>query len=427
MNRTGSTRRERDLPVVIVGGGVIGVCCAYSLSADGIPVVLLERDEICSGCSFGNLGLLATSHSIPLASPSAISNAARWMFDPQSPFAVQWRMDKNLYKWLWQFIKASSTGRIEAATAELVKLVQASVKLFKEHGTSGEFAFGLEQRGLLEVFSTTKAFAEARRSADMLRRAGLRTDVLEAEDVKAVEPAAAATVVGALLYHDDCHISPAAFVSGLAALAKRMGAVINEKCEVVNFTVSNDSITAVETRSATYKASTVVVAAGASSADLARALSLEMLVQPGRGYTFTVPREGVWPIRPLMFAEAKVLVTPIGNELRIGGTLELATTDSPVNLRRARSVTKRLSEYLDRSISIDGTEVWSGYRPCSPDGFPIIGWSKKYSNLFYATGHGMLGVTLGPITGQITSQLVRGLTPTIGLDRVSPTRFGAVC
>lgn len=426
MNRTRNTIRDRALPVVIVGGGVIGICCAYSLATDGIPVVLLERDEICSGCSFGNLGLLATSHSIPLASPSAVSNAARWMLDPESPFAVQWRMDKSLYKWLWQFLKASRTARVQAATADLFKLVQASVNLFKEHGRSGEFAFGLEQHGLLELFSTAKAFAEARQSAGMLRRVGLRIDLLEGQEVKAIEPAAAATVVGALLYHDDCHVSPAAFVGGLAALAQKAGAVIHEKCEVVNFTVSNDAITGVETRRGTYNPSTVVLAAGSASAGLARALSLEMLVQPARGYTFTVPREGAWPMHPLMFAEAKVLVTPMGDKLRIGGTLELAATDSPVNLRRACSVTKRLNEYLDRPISIDGTEPWAGYRPCSPDGFPIIGWSTKYSNLFYATGHGMLGVTLGPITGQITSQLVRGLGSPIELDMVSPDRFGGV-
>ena len=294
--------------------------------------MLLERDEICSGCSFGNLGLLATSHSVPLASPGAISNAARWMFDPESPFSVQWRMDKALYKWLWQFFKASRTARVQAATADLVKLVQASVNLFKEYGRLGEFAFGLEQHGLLELFSTPKAFAKARQSADMLRRTGLRIDMLDGQEVRAIEPAAATTVVGALLYHDDCHVSPAAFVGGLAALAKQAGAVIHENCAVVNFTVSNDAITSVETPRATYDPSTVVLAAGSASTDLARVLSLELPVQPARGYTFTVPREGEWPMHPLMFAEAKVLVTPMGDKLRIGGTLELAATDSPVHL-----------------------------------------------------------------------------------------------
>jgi D-amino-acid dehydrogenase len=423
VNRGSGTDRDAALPVIVVGGGVIGTCCAFSLSKDGVPVVLLEKDQVCSGCSFGNLGLLAASHSVPLAQPGVLSQALRWMFDPDSPFAVRWRIDPVLFRWLWRFYRASRAGGLENATGDLVKQVLASMDVYKQYEHHEGFHFGLEEQGLLELFVTEKSFEEAKRSAEMLRKACLRIDVLDRAQVIAAEPAAARTVIGGLLYHDDCHLPPATFVRGLAELSKQAGAVIHEGSEVTKFRVSNGTITAVETPGRTYDCSAVVLAAGSASAILARSLGLELPVQPARGFTFTVPRGGSWPARPLMFAEAKVLITLLGDQLRIGGTLELTDISSPINVRRARSVAKRLHEYLDHPISVDGVEPWSGSRPCSCDGFPIIGWSGRYKNLLFATGHGMLGITLGPLTGQITSELVRGVPASMDLSRMSTHRF----
>jgi D-amino-acid dehydrogenase len=155
-----------------------------------------------------------------------------------------------------------------------------------------------------------------------------------------------------------------------------------------------------------------------------RRLGIGLPVQPARGYSFTMPAHGRRLIRPIMFSESKALLTPMGDDLRLGGVLELTKLDSTVDKRRARALVNSVSQYLCSEISFDEIEPWSGYRPCSPDGFPIVGWSRRYSNLLYATGHGMLGLTLAFLTGKIVADLIRGANPKQDLVRLLPARFG---
>ena len=415
---------SHDDPVVVIGGGVIGVCCAYFLAKAGIPVLLLEESEICSGCSFGNLGLLAASHSTPLASPGVIFKALRWMFNKKSPFSIHLRPDPQLVSWLWRFFRASRSHRSPTATAELLKLVLASMALFDELTSTNDFTFGLEKKGVLELFTTTEGFAAAENRAPALRDAGLNVDVLDAIAVKAWEPLAASGVRGGLLYHDDCHVQPANFVRGLAALAVKAGAEIQEHTAVTDFSVPGNRISGVTTDKSFHKASAVILAAGAASPKLAGALDVKLPVQAARGYSFTIPAPVRRPSRPIMFSEAKALLTPMGNELRLGGVLELTGAGTEVDTRRAKALLKSCNRYLLPEISFDGVAPWSGYRPCSPDGFPIVGWSQRWPNLLYATGHGMLGLTLGPLTGQIATSLLKGEKARRDMARIVPSRFG---
>ncbi len=417
---------EHDKPVAIVGGGVIGVCCAYFLAKAGVGVLLFEKDEICSGCSLGNLGLLAASHAVPLASPGVVSKALKWLFDSESPFAIRWSADPKLLSWLWQFFQASRSVDVAEATADLVSLVLASTKLFEELADSVDFSFGLEKRGTLELFATSRAFSEAGLQVPSLRAAGLRVDVLDAAGVQQFEPLASPDVCGGLFYYDDCHVLPAAFVRGLASAAGKAGVKIRPQDEVTGFELAGDRITTVNTRSHSIQVSAVVLAAGSYSPALLHKLEINLPVQPARGYSFTIPAPRLLPQRPIMFAEARALLTPMGNELRLGGVLELTNRNTPVDALRAKALVRSIERYLLPQISFDWQQPWSGYRPCSPDGFPIVGWSQRSSNLLYATGHGMLGLSLGPLTGEIVSNLVTGASPRHDLTRWRPSRFPIV-
>jgi D-amino-acid dehydrogenase len=414
----------RDAPVIIVGGGVVGVCCAYFLAKAGVRVQLLEADEICSGCSFGNLGLLAASHSPPLASPGVISKALQLMFKSESAFAINWRWDPQLAVWLWRFFRARRPEKAPAATAALLSLVLDSMSMFEQLSLLQDFGFGFEKRGMLELFATPKGFVEGRQRAQFLMGAGLEIEVLDAQAAKATEPMAAPGVRGAMLYFDDCHILPATFVRGLASLATDAGAEIHEHAAILGFRTSGGRVSAVATANSFFPASALILAAGSNSIRLVRRLGIRLPVQPARGYSFTMPALGQRLVRPIMFSESKALLTPMGNDLRLGGVLELTKFDSAVDKRRARALVTSVSQYLCSEISFDEIEPWSGYRPCSPDGFPIVGWSKRYSNLLYATGHGMLGLTLAPLTGKIVADLIRGVNPKQDLVRLLPARFG---
>jgi D-amino-acid dehydrogenase len=411
-------------PVIIVGGGVIGACCAYFLAHGGVRVLLLEEHEIASGCSFGNLGLLAASHCTPLASPGVISKALLWMFSRKSPFSIHWRADPQLAAWLWQFVRASRLAGAFAATAALLQLVFASMSVFETLSCLSDLGFGLERRGVLELFVTSSGFARAKERAQSLSDAGLNLEMLDARAAKAAEPLATPNVKGGLLYHDDHHLLPADFVHTIASLAKCAGAEVREHAGVIDFITTGDRITGVATKELFSPASAVILAAGSASQKLARLLNLRLPVQPARGYSFTAPSHGHSIFRPIMLSESKTLLTPIGTNLRLGGVLELTEMNSPIDPKRARALIQSLPQYLSSEISFEGIEPWSGDRPCSPDGFPIVGWSQRWLNLLYATGHGMLGLTLGPLTGQIVTDLVMGNKPAQDMTRLCPSRFG---
>jgi D-amino-acid dehydrogenase len=416
----------RQQPIVIIGGGVIGVCCAYFLAKKGLPVVVFEKNELGSGCSFGNMGLLAPSHSIPLAAPGVIPKAIRWMFNDESPFAIRWRLDRTLFGWLWQFLRYSVTANLEASTRQLLELTRASMELYTELADHAGMAFGQQHLGLLELFVSNREFNEMRHTVELLRKVGLRVETLGPREVNAMEPMASATVCGGLFYEEDCHMLPDLFVRGLAARAQAAGAIFHERTEIAGLRCENGRVLGANTPTEFREASVVILAAGSASPELAKKLGVTLPVIPGRGYSFTIPRETNWPERPLMLAEAKVLLTPMADTLRIGGTLQLTDANASPSSKRARSITKRLGEYLQAQIDCDRVQPWCGDRPCSPDGLPIIGWSKRYSNLFYATGHGMLGMTHGPITGKFAAQMLLGEVPSEYPTAWAPERFGNV-
>jgi D-amino-acid dehydrogenase len=411
--------------VIIVGGGAVGVCCAYFLANSGFRVLLLEENEICSGCSYGNLGLLAASHCTPLASAEVIAKAITWIFDPESPFSIRWRADPQLSAWLLQFVRASYLRSAPAATAELLRLVLISMSLFDQLSRRNDLKFRYEKQGVLELFATTAAFRDASRRAESLRRAGLEVEILDSEATRLLEPAASASVCGGLLYKDDCHIQPADFVLGLADVSRSVGAEILEHSGITSLRTSGNRITGVGTRESFFPASIVILAAGCATPALVKPLGVRLPVQPARGYSFTAPGRGGNLLRPIMLAESKALLTPMGNDLRLGGVLELTEVNSAIDTRRAQALVKSVHQYLSPEISFDGIEPWCGCRPCSPDGFPMVGWSQRWQNLMYATGHGMLGLTLAPLTGQIAAGLAAGRPPPHEVARLSPARFGS--
>ncbi len=410
--------------ILIIGGGVIGVCAMFSLARRGAAVTLLERSQIGAGSSFGNAGLIVPSHSLPLSAfaQQALRNGLKWLFDPDSPFYLRPCADRDLMEWLLRFALAGTEARSRAAIPVLRDLGLASRALFDDLSRLG-FDFGYETRGLLKLFVSRHGLAEAEAEAALLSEYGLKVHVLDGQGIRALEPNVSETVLGGLHFPDDAHLNPARFVRGLAAHAEKLGAAIRTGIGVIGFEVNGRRITRVRTTGGDFTPAQVVLAAGIGSPALARDLQLKLPIQPAKGYSITVRRPALSPTLPLLLGETWVAVTPLGETLRFAGTLELAGLDFSINRRRVEAVQRGVQPYLPDVGHAERLEIWRGLRPCTPDGLPIIERSRQYDNLLIATGHAMLGISLGPVTGELIAQLACGESPAIELGPLRAERF----
>ncbi len=410
--------------IVVVGGGVIGVASAYYLAKRGLPVTLLEKGDIASGASAGNAGLVVPSHSVPLAAPGVLSKGLRWMLDPESPFYVRPRASLALARWLLAFAASCTEAHVRRAAPVIKSLHYASLDLYRELAMTPGLDFGFEERGILEVYRTARGLEEGRGEAARLAEAGIDARVFDAEATMAFEPALAPGVAGGLHVAADAQIVPDRFVTGLARLAAAShGVRVRTGVEVTGFRRDRGRVTAVRTAEGDVACEGAVVATGAWSPALGRDLGVRVPVEAAKGYSLTGPVPAGGPSRPLMLAEAKVAVTPMGDRLRYAGTLELAGVDLSISPRRVEAIRRAARTYLRDPGAPLAAEPWAGLRPCSPDGLPIVGRAPGLDNVVLATGHAMIGVSLGPITGKLVSEIVAGAPSSLDVQPLSPARF----
>jgi D-amino-acid dehydrogenase len=394
--------------IVIIGGGVIGVCSAYYLARKGIQVALIEKGEIASGCSYGNGGLIVPSHSVPLASPGALGSGLRWLLDSKSPFYIKPRFDMDLFSWLIRFALASRHSRMLRSVSIMRDLLFASRTLFEELAETAGFDFGFEGNGSLLVYLSEEKLQQEMEEAHLLERFDIPLKMMNQTEVHEHEPALLPQVIGGIYYPRDGHINPHRFVTGLAEKAHGLGVQISTKTEVTGFESSQGMITKIHTTRGDVFPKQVIIATGSWSPAVARDLKLRIPIQAAKGYSITLENPPVVPQIPLSFGEARVVVNPLGDSLRLAGTLELAGMDFSINSRRVAAMRKASSEYLPGLAQAKVIEIWRGLRPCTPDGLPIISRSQDFENLIVAAGHAMLGMSLGPITGKLVSQLLNG-------------------
>jgi len=305
----------------------------------------------------------------------------------------------------------------------LLSLGRASVALFDALPVHSQRAFGYEKKGWLLLFNSQRSLEDAAKEAELLHQFGVASQVLDAAGVRQIEPNVLPSVVGGIYYPEDAHLIPQRFVQELARLAEHQGARLHTGTEVLGFETSGRRVSAVVTTRGRFTPEQVVLAAGAWSPLVARDLGLRLPLQAAKGYSITVQRPTTCPTVPLYLSERKVAVTPMGERLRFGGTLELAGLDLSVNRRRVAAIRRAAREYLPGMESLEPVEIWRGLRPVAPDGLPLIGRSQAFENLVVAGGHGMLGVTLGPITGKLVAQLVAGEVPLVDLAPLRVERF----
>jgi len=421
-----SESRDR---VVVIGAGVVGLACAQALAARGYRVTVIDRNpEHRDGCSFGNAGMIVPSHFVPLAAPGMVWLGLKWMFDPESPFWIRPRLDRDLFEWGWRFWRAANRRQVARAEPLLRDLNLASRRCYEQlaDATLGIGDFGLVKRGLLMLCRTEHGLEEEARFAARARELGVPAEVLDARETAAADPGIRMAVAGAVRFPLDAHLAPERFLATLAAACRRLGVVFRWQTAVERVRVAGRRIEAVESAAASDEADQFVVAGGAWSPTLVKSLGLRLPMQAGKGYSLTLEHPPQLPGMCSICTEARLAVTPMGSRLRIGGTMEIAGLDERVDPRRVRGIIRSALAYFPelRESDFAGVEPWKGLRPCSPDGLPYLGRTARYDNLVIATGHAMMGLSLAPITGKIVGQLVAGEGPDHDLALLSPDRFG---
>jgi D-amino-acid dehydrogenase len=404
---------------VVVGAGVVGLCCARELRRKGFAVTLVDREAPGSGCSKRNAGLIVPSHFVPLAAPGLLWQGIKWMLDPASPFYLAPRLDFGLLAWLGRFASASRASRCHAAMPHLRDLLAESRRRFAD---LAHLDFGLETRGLLMLHRTPEGREACHHEAELAVRMGLEARVVKGAELEALEPGGVIRAGEAVFYPDDAHLDPARLCAALAAEFTALGGR-TVAAEAEGFELARGRAAALRTSQGAVEGDVFVLALGAWSADFARGLRLHLPMQAGKGYSFDLTPSRM-PRLPSILTEARVAVTPLGDQLRLAGTLELSGMDLSIQPRRLAAIHRAPERYLDLDLPPLPPAPWAGLRPCSPDGLPYIGAFPHLPNLIAATGHAMLGVTLAPITGELVAEIAAGEAPTLPLHPFRPERFG---
>jgi D-amino-acid dehydrogenase len=410
--------------VLILGAGVIGLSCAWHLLQAGRSVRIIDRIGPGAGSSHGNCGTLTPSHAPPLAEPGVIAKAMRWMLQDDAPLYVKPRWDPALWAWMLRFARQCRTDRANSVARHRAAILLQSRRLLDEFLSQTGIDCEYRNDGLLYAFRDPASLAEYAGLPAQLKPLGLDARLLDQAEVLAMEPALRPEIVGGLLHSQDGHLRPDRLIDGLVGEVKRLGGVIEAAAEAIAFERRGDRIESVWLRDGRrLPAAQIVCALGAWSPQLLRQLSINLPIQPGKGYSITYSRPELCPQRPLVLKERSVCVTSWDSGYRLGSTMEFAGFDESLNERRLNALERAAREYLIEPMGATVQERWYGWRPMTPDDLPLIGPVPGLQGLWLATGHGMLGVSMSAATGLLIRQMILGQDTDLDTASFSPKRF----
>lgn len=409
--------------VIVIGAGIVGLSSAYYLAKAGHSVIVLEKTDGSDSCSYGNAGLIAPSHFVPMSSPGIMAKGLRWMLSPDSPFFVKPRLSLPLAKWGWQFMQHSTHKHVDETKKLLADLSIISLELHQEFAADEEVR--LDNKGILMHCLTDACLKNEIELANMATDLGLPTKILDIDELNAIDPAIRHEGAGAVLFPGDSYMEPKAFMEKMKESLRELNVETYYNQEVVDFEKSNGKISKIRTTDSEFEADDVVLATGSYTAPLLKLVGEQMLLEPGKGYSVDWHDSPVMPDLAYILLEARVAITPMNNFVRLAGTMELNGLDLSVNPRRVAGFLKSIEDYLPdfNYEKVKSLPVWAGLRPCSPDGLPYVGKDSKIKNLTIAAGHSMLGFTLGPVTGKLVAEIISGEQTSLNIDQLAVDRY----
>jgi D-amino-acid dehydrogenase len=373
----------------------------------GAEVTVVERDRCGGATSFGNAGWVVPSLSAPMPAPGITAQALKMVFKSDGPLRLRPKLDPDFLRWCWRFWRNSTQERYEAGLKALLRLNEQTIQLYKDLRASG-VEFEMHESGLLIATLSEETLEEYAELLETERAAGYTGEVqlLGKEALLRIEPALSDAVVGAVHARDDLHVRPDTLVSGLASYLAARDVQILEDTEVYGLEPAGKGGWLVSTSSEELAADRVVVAAGMWSSELLGTLGVRIPLEAGKGYSVTAGGRGTKPRHAMKLAEPNVACSPFEEAVRISGIFELGGRDLSVNRRLLEGVLRSASVFLRDWVMEEPRFEWAGMRPTTPDDLPLIGAVPGFENLYVATGHGMLGVTLAPATAATLAPLV---------------------
>jgi len=411
--------------VTIVGGGVIGLCCAYYLQKEGHEVTVIERGDITDGTSFGNAGYISPSHFIPLASPGIVAQGLRWMLSSTSPFYIKPRLNLDLIKWGYTFWKSATEQKVKESGIHLNNILQLSRDLTTEMKNEMGNTFRMEEIGCFLLYKTEKTEKHEMQLGELAKKFNIETKFYTAAEVQAMEPEVEVNVRGGVLYPIDAHLHPGDFMKTIKEHLQKAGVKLQLNTNVTGFEKTTGKVTAVITDKGKFDCGELVLANGSWMPFTTKQLGIDLLLQAGKGYSMTFENMEKNLKYPAILVDDRVAMTPMGRDLRMGGTMEISGLKSPTLVKRAEAIYNAAKKYYPGlKVEFPGVNrIWHGYRPLSPDGLPYIGRHSKYENLIIAGGHAMVGISMAAGTGKLVQQIVSNLKTEIDISAFKTERF----
>jgi glycine/D-amino acid oxidase-like deaminating enzyme len=392
--------------VAVVGAGMVGLSTAWFLQEAGVQVTVYERDHVAAGASWGNAGWLTPDLTAPLPEPAVLRYGLRAVLSPRSPVYLPLRADLQLLRFLAGFVAHSTPRRWRRGMAAYVPLNERSLEAFDvlaAGGVSGQthpagtfLACFRRERDAEGLLTELEAIRDAGQNATFAPMTGWKA--------QAMEPALTDQVGAAVAIYGQRYLHPPEYVRSLAQAVRARGGEIVEEAGVADLQHESGGVTVVCATGERQRHDAVVLANGAELPQLAGRFGVRQPLQAGRGYSFSVPAEQV-PRGPLYFPQQRVACTPLGGRLRIAGMMEFRRHGDPLDPRRITAIVDAVRPFLKGVDLEDRRNEWVGSRPCTADGLPLIGATAS-PRVFVGGGHGMWGIALGPITGQLLAHTV---------------------
>lgn len=413
--------------IIVCGGGIVGLCTAHYLARDGFAVTVVERNpEGADSCAHGSAGYVSPSHVEPISAPGMVWQGLKWMMSSRSPFYIKPRLDPALLRWGLIFARHCTPEHRRRAAPVLAQHCLESRRLFVELAERTGNNFELQAEGLFNLCKTPETVAKYEKGlAALANSVGVEAKLLTPRQVAELEPGIRMDIAGAVYFPIDAHLSPRKFIPALVALLRQQGVQFHWGTEIRGWHSEGGRITGVSTAAGELTADDYVLATGSWAPETIRGLGLSLPMQAGKGYSLTIERPRYRLKKSMILSERRVAVTPMGDTLRFGGTMEISGHDDRVRPERIEQIVAAAQFYFPdlRAEDFAGLKPWFGYRPVSPDGMPYVGRFARQSNLIAACGHAMLGVTLAPSTGRVVAEVLAGREPSIDLSLMNPDRF----
>ncbi len=410
--------------VVVIGGGVVGTSCAYYLNKAGWDVTVIDKGAIGGGSSGGNCGYVCPSHVLPLTEPGMVMQGLASLFKKNSPFKIKPRLDPALWSWMLHFARRCNERDMLEAAHGIQPLLDASIALYREMIRDEVLDCEWKERGLLFAYKNRQAFESYAPTDELLREKFHHpAERLDADALLHREPALKPGLAGGWYYKDDGHLRPDRLMSAWRANVEASGGTFLENRAFRGFARGERRAVAARTSGGDLEADAFVLATGAWSPMLNDGLGCKLPIQPGKGYSITMPRPAVCPEIPMIFPETRVAVSPFDSGYRLGSTMEFAGYDESIPASRIQLLRDGAAPYLREPEAEPIQQSWFGWRPMTYDGLPIIDRAPAISNVVIAAGHNMLGLSMATGTGRLVAEILDERTPSLDPTPYRASRF----